>query len=370
MSTTPGRRPLRTDAGSPIRRASSEETSSSCGPTARSAGASRTGATTMRTPPGLLTVGGSCSNATRISGSSTETGGTTVASILSPRGATLPGDATGRSSSTTRRTTTRRLPWSIPPEGPSGSSPTHRWTPTSSRTGPRTAPRLRSRATGAATTRSGRCAQTGARPRNVSQAPEASDIEPVWSPDGTRIAFASNRVAAHNDFEIVVMGSDGSDQVNLSHSPANDYSPAWSPDGRRIAFSRFGGTTGDIWVMNADGTNQIRLTTNPAMEDEPAWSPDGSKILFMSTRDGMPQIYVMNADGSGLRILVASGEVDAEPSWSPDGTKIVFDRLVRDGIQIVVAGADGLNQRVVGWACVGTSCDDAYPPDPSWQPLR
>jgi Tol biopolymer transport system component len=205
--------------------------------------------------------------------------------------------------------------------------------------------------------------------QNLSQAPEASDGEPAWSPDKKKIAFSSDRGLAHNDSEIVVMNANGSEQTNISRAPANDYSPAWSPDGRRIAFSRFGGDTGDIWVMDADGSHQIRLTSNPESDWEPSWSPDGSRILFTSTRSGTSRIHVMNADGSGQRLLVP-GDADSEPSWSPDGTKVVFDRLVSDGRQIVVADADGSNTRVVGLACVGRFCGDAYAPDPSWQPIH
>jgi dipeptidyl aminopeptidase/acylaminoacyl peptidase len=71
---------------------------------------------------------------------------------------------------------------------------------------------------------------------NLTQAPRADDKLPAWSPDGTKIAFTSDRGTAHNDEEIVVMNNDGSNQTSISGSPADDYEPAWSPDGRRIAF--------------------------------------------------------------------------------------------------------------------------------------
>jgi Tol biopolymer transport system component len=206
--------------------------------------------------------------------------------------------------------------------------------------------------------------------RNLTGAPRADDREPAWSPDGTRIAFTSDRGSAHNDAEIVVMSADGSNQVTVTNSPANDYQPAWSPDGRKIAFVRYADDRGVVWVMNADGSNQVRLTNGGADDEEPSWSPDGSKILFMSTRTGMPSIFLMNADGSDQHLLVRSGEIDAEPSWSPDGARIVFDRLTRDAIEIVVADADGSNAHVVALGCTGTDCEDAYPPDPSWRPLR
>jgi Tol biopolymer transport system component len=204
---------------------------------------------------------------------------------------------------------------------------------------------------------------------NLTQAPRADDQLPAWSPDGTRIAFTSDRGTAHNDEEIVVMNSDGSNQTSISGSPADDYEPAWSPDGRRIAFARTAGETSDLWVMDADGRNQLRLTTSAAWDEEPSWSPDGSKLLFTSTRTGMPAIWVMNVDGSDQRLLVKSGEIDGQGSWSPDGRQIVFDRHTRDGIDVIVADADGSNERTVAPGCVG-KCEDVYPPDPSWQPLR
>jgi Tol biopolymer transport system component len=204
--------------------------------------------------------------------------------------------------------------------------------------------------------------------QDLSNAPRADDRLPAWSPDGSKIAFTSDRGAAHNDEEIVVMRSDGSEQISISRSPADDYEPAWSPDGRRIAFARSGGGTSDVWVMDADGSNQVRLTTNAARDEEPSWSPDGTRILFTSTRNGIPGIFVMNADGSDQHLLVRSGEIEAQASWSPDGRQIVFDRRTREGVDVVIADADGSSDRVIAQGCVGKCAD--YWPDPSWQPLR
>jgi Tol biopolymer transport system component len=209
----------------------------------------------------------------------------------------------------------------------------------------------------------------GSGKRNLTQAPRADDRLPAWSPDGTKIAFTSDRGTAHNDEEIVVMNSDGSDQASISRSPADDYEPSWSPDGGRIAFARTSGETSDVWTMNADGSNQVRLTTSAAWDVEPSWSPDGTKILFASTRNGLLGIWAMNADGSDQRLLVKSGAIDGEPSWSPDGRQIVFDRRTKDGIDVMVADADGSNERLVTAGCLG-KCEYVDPPDPSWQPLR
>ena len=108
---------------------------------------------------------------------------------------------------------------------------------------------------------------------------------PAWSHDGTRISFFSDRDDPAND-EIYVMNADGSGVRRLTDHPADDAMSTWSPDGSHIAFetNRAGGF--DIWVMNADGTDPRPLTTHPADDEWPAWSPDGTRIAFDSERDG------------------------------------------------------------------------------------
>jgi dipeptidyl aminopeptidase/acylaminoacyl peptidase len=150
----------------------------------------------------------------------------------------------------------------------------------------------------------------------------ATDFDPTWSPDGSQIAFRSQRDG--ND-EIYIMNSDGTCQVNLTNDPADDWSPAFSPDGTKIAFAHFfdGNQFSDIAVINKDGSGMQRLTTSHG--EYPAWSPDGSQIAFASARDGNYEIYVMDADGTGQTRLTDNPAYDMSPVWSPDGTQIAFD---------------------------------------------
>jgi hypothetical protein len=140
----------------------------------------------------------------------------------------------------------------------------------------------------------------------------ANDYTSAWSPDGTEIAFSSDR---DGNYEIYVMNADGSDQIRLTNNSANDRFPAWSPDGTEIAFSSDRDGDFEIYVMNADGSDQIRLTNNSANDDYPAWSPDGTKITFSSDRDGNHEIYVMNADGSDQIRLTNNPTLDWFPAW-------------------------------------------------------
>ena len=132
---------------------------------------------------------------------------------------------------------------------------------------------------------------------------------PAWSPDG-RIAFAYSG-------NISVMNPDGSGLMNLTNDPASDIYPAWSPDGTKIAFVSNRGGASDVYVMNADGTGVTQLTHDPAIEGRPAWSPDGTRIAFASDKDGDSEIYVMNADGSGLIQLTDNSAFDGWPAWAP-----------------------------------------------------
>ena len=171
----------------------------------------------------------------------------------------------------------------------------------------------------------------------------AVDLQPQWSPDGSKIVFRSERDGGGLS-AIYVMQADGSNQTRLTNN-GFDAAPAWSPDGTKIVYRsiRADGNP-DIYVMNADGSNQIRLTTSPANDAQPRWSPTGAQIVFMSERDGNQEIYVMNADGGSQTRLTNSAGDDANPDWSPDASNIVFNS-VRDGNpELYVMRANGANQ--------------------------
>ena len=149
----------------------------------------------------------------------------------------------------------------------------------------------------------------------------ARDTDPAWSPDGTRIAYTSERDGRR---AIYVVNEDGSDVKRLTPPTWDSFHAAWSPDGTRIAFVSVRDGNPDVYVMNADGSGELRLTNNPTIETDPAWSPDGARIAFSSDRGGNYDIYVMSADGSGVTRVNNNPTVDRYPAWSPDGSRLAF----------------------------------------------
>src|SRR5579864_3643143 len=143
---------------------------------------------------------------------------------------------------------------------------------------------------------------------------------PAWSPDGTRIAFASDRTGR---FRIHVMHADGTHDRRITASKhGGDLSPSWSPDGRSIVFSN----TADwsLYVVDSNGSGRRRLTVSNVVRDtDPAWSPDGAWIAFVRGESGIGSaLFVIRPDGTGLCRLTPYAESVLEPSWSPRGTTI------------------------------------------------
>ena len=178
----------------------------------------------------------------------------------------------------------------------------------------------------------------GGNQENLTNHP-AYDGLPDWSPDGTKIAFVSDRDSGRE--QIHVMDADGKNVIRLTDVRVGMRRPDWSPDGKKIAFS-VEGWEWRIVVMDADGNNHVRL------EDQawdPSWSPDGGTIAFVSGRDGGAEIYVIGVDGRGRKRVTHDLAPKGDPSFSPDGRRIAY--VVREPHgpgQINVVGADGKNR--------------------------
>jgi TolB protein len=146
-----------------------------------------------------------------------------------------------------------------------------------------------------------------------------------------KIAFDSYE---GGDADIYAINPDGTGKINLTNEAPDAYSsvdvePTFSPDGTQIAFQsdRNGDQLFDVWVVSADGSGQPRRITT-AEGHAPTWSPDGTQIAYSSPRDGNSEIWVENVDGSGTpRQITHTGNqgewiFNFTPSWSVDGRSL------------------------------------------------
>jgi TolB protein len=151
--------------------------------------------------------------------------------------------------------------------------------------------------------------------------------------DRAQSKLACDSAQSTTNCHLYVMNTDGAGGP-VTTGNANDLDPVFSPDGTRIAFARsVGGPQGqyDIYVMNSNGTNVTQLTSESKDDRYPAWSPDGTKIAFRGyPAVGGAAIFTMNPDGTGQTAIKNTGGGD-QPTWSPDGTRVAYSGTYTNG---------------------------------------
>jgi TolB protein len=154
-------------------------------------------------------------------------------------------------------------------------------------------------------TRSGRIRRLTADP--------ADDVSPAWSPNGSQIAFTSNRGGSP---QIYVMSGRGGRARRISFGGGYNSEPSWSPAGDLIAYTCRRGQWFKICVVPVRGGASRQITSGPWDDEGPSFSPDGRHIAFSSNRGGRHDIYMMDPDGGGVERLTYNGANNTAPSWA------------------------------------------------------
>lgn len=161
---------------------------------------------------------------------------------------------------------------------------------------------------------------------------------------------SSTRMVAFTRFgrnggDIYTVPVNGGAEARLTSDKVHDELPIWSPDGSRIAFLRYvGGGDAELFVMDADGSNKLRITDNTAAEVDPRWSPDGKRLIFGSGNqdEGGEDIYLTTVGTPGTTQLTESGVHDLFGDWAPDGESIVYASLRGEQWDLFSVTTDGL----------------------------
>lgn len=194
------------------------------------------------------------------------------------------------------------------------------------------------------------------------------DAEGSYSPDGSLIAFASNRHAYTDDaspetkqrlsedpsffMELYLMNADGSNVRRLTDVAGYDGGPFFSPDGTRICWRRFttDGAQAEVMTMRLDGSDVKAVTHMGAMSWAPFYHPSGKYLVYATNVHGFGnfEIYLVDVDGTSQPVRVTfTDKFDGLPVFTPDGQSLAWTSARTDSGQSQIFMADWNHQRAL-----------------------
>jgi Tol biopolymer transport system component len=167
---------------------------------------------------------------------------------------------------------------------------------------------------------------------------------PSVAPDGSHIAFVSNRGGAEDLF---VIAADGTSELQLTHTPEHESPEGWTSHGKQVLFSIFTNDTTRLYAIDLDGKNQREIGSVPGRA--PAISPDGKRVVYMAGSWTSMRLMVSALDGSNAQQITDGSSVAWNNQWSPDGERIAFTGRndPKSELAVFVMKSDGSERRQV-----------------------
>ncbi len=170
------------------------------------------------------------------------------------------------------------------------------------------------------------------------------DVDPAISPDGQRVAFASDRSGA---WDLHVLDLLTGETTQLTDDAEYDGNPSWSPDGAWLAYEHFADGNQEIFIQPIDGSvDPVLITAGNGADYAPAWRPNAQQIAFVSDRGGSPQIWSVDLEVEGdarFQNLVENANIQNSPAWSPDGAWLAWSQMDDGAWTIYARNLDDAN---------------------------
>ena len=188
-------------------------------------------------------------------------------------------------------------------------------------------------------------------------------MSPVWSPDGTRLAYVS--FEPKKPVVVVHTLATGARKIVANFKGSNS-APAWSPDGKKLAVTLTKDAGSQLYLIDAEGDPSAsgrsakRLASSSGIDTEPTFSPDGKWIAFTSDRGGSPQIYKIPVDGGEPQRLTFNGTYNVSPRYAVDGKKLAYVQRNGGLFRVVIQDLDSGQVQVL--------TDTALDESPSFAP--
>ena len=206
---------------------------------------------------------------------------------------------------------------------------------------------------------------SGGKPTPLTFNDAVIETDPEPSPDGKRLAFFARTPQGTKIFLTDLEKSTSWPRFFLRGNEEERF-PVWSPDGTRLAFSR----NGDIWVGGLDGEGVKRLVEDAYAggNASPVWSPDSNGIAFLKDASGFSQVGVIDIRTGRVQPITHEPRHHGNVAWSPDGKSLVFIRYDETGMSrdVVVTAADGSGQLSVLTRGKAIRSSPRYSPDGEW----